>query len=270
MLELLAINIGFIKIRFVDILDIILVGLLLYQLYKLLKGSLAFNIFIGLAFLFGIWFLVRALEMRMLSNILNQFVGLGVIALVIVFQPEIRRFLLLLGKGGRFAQSELWQKYVLREEINSNKKVTEIGQAVKKLASTKTGALIVLTETSQLQFVVETGVVLNADLSATLLESIFEDGGALHDGAVIIYKDKIIAASCTLPVSADKRLTDNLGTRHKAGLGISEKSDAVAIIVSEESGQIAIAENGKLLKNLSNQQLNVKLKTLFESQKDAK
>lgn len=264
MFELLAVNIDFISIRFVDILDVLLVALLLYQLYKLLKGSIAFNIFIGIAFMFGIWFLVRALEMRMLSNILNQFIGLGVIALVIVFQPEIRRFLLLLGKGGKFAQSELWQKYILREKIDASQKMNEILTAVSELAKTQTGALIVLTETSKLQFVVDTGTTLNADISSSLLESIFQKKSVLHDGAVIIYEDKIVAASCTLPVSTDKKIRGKLGTRHKAGVGITQNSDALSIIVSEETGSISYAINGNLSHNVSIEKLKTRLTELLE------
>lgn len=261
---LLAIQIDFIKIRLVDVIDILLVALLLYQLYKLLKGSIAFNIFIGLSFLFGIWFLVRALEMRMISNILNQFIGLGVIALVIVFQPEIRRFLLLLGKGGRFTKSEIWQKYILREEIDYQAKSKILKETVDTLAKSKTGALIVLTDATELQLVVDNGVQLNAMMSKPLLESIFQKDSALHDGAVIIHENKIIAAGCTLPVSSNVSHS-KVGTRHKAAVGITEQSDALAIIVSEENGSISLANNGKLNYNLSKKDFSTALDAFLHS-----
>lgn len=246
MIELMFINIGFLELRLLDVIDIILVAVLLYYLYKLLRGSIAFNIFIGLAAIYGLWFLVKILNMTMLSSILGQFIGLGVIALVIVFQPEIRRFLLFIGKGSSFARTSVWKKYVLREETDVSREMNSLKKAVTRLSASSTGALIVLAGTTKLQHFADTGVALNAYISSKLLETIFDKSTPLHDGAVIISESRIVAAGCTLPVSDNQKLPSRVGTRHRAAVGISERTDAIVIIVSEETGRISVAEKGKL------------------------
>lgn len=245
----LLFSIGFLEIRLLDVLDVILVGILIYQLYRLVKGSLAFNIFIGLLIVYLAALVVRSVNMELLSGILDQFLGVGVIAVLIVFQPEVRRFLLYVGRSSRFSRESIWNKLSVRKWRISTEKEIEINQMVKavdNLSRTNTGALIVYANTSRLQFVVETGVKLDSKISGTLLESIFYKNAPLHDGAVIISEDRILAAKCVLPVSENPDLPSHLGMRHRAAVGISEQSDALAVVVSEERGQISYAYEGRL------------------------
>lgn len=246
---ILLFSIGFLDIRLLDVLDVILVGILIYQLYRLVKGSLAFNIFIGLLIVYLAALVVRSANMELLSGILDQFLGVGVIAVLIVFQPEVRRFLLYVGRSSRFSRESIWNKLSVRKWRISTEKEIEINQMVKAvdyLSRTNTGALMVYANTSRLQFVVETGVKLDSKISGTLLESIFYKNAPLHDGAVIISEDRILAAKCVLPVSENPDLPGHLGMRHRAAVGISEQSDALAVVVSEERGHISYAYEGRL------------------------
>ena len=242
-------QIGFLDIRLLDVLDVLLVGFLIYQLYRLVKGSLAFNIFIGLLIVYLAALVVRSVNMELLSGILDQFLGVGVIAVLIVFQPEVRRFLLYVGRSSRFSRDSIWSKLSVRKWSISTEKEIEINQVIKavdNLSRTNTGALIVFTLSSRMQFVVDTGVTLESKISGSLLESIFYKNSPLHDGAVIIAEDKILAAKCVLPVSENPDLPSHLGMRHRAAVGVSEQSDALAVVVSEERGIISYAYEGKL------------------------
>jgi len=263
MFELLSIHIGFLEIRILDIIDIFLVAILLFYVYKLLRGSIAFNIIIGIAFLYLTWFLVKTLNMKMLSTILGQFIGLGVLAFVILFQPEIRKFLLLLGKSRTIAKIGILKNVFQQAERDYSKEINSIAKAFYNLSNSKTGALIVISGSSQLQFICATGVSLNADISAKLLESIFEKKSPLHDGALIISDDKILAAGCTLTLSENQNLPKRIGTRHRAAVGVSENSDAMAFLVSEETGKISVTQNGKLEMGVSLYQLKRRLKKAF-------
>lgn len=245
----LLFSIGFLDIRLLDLLDIFLVGILIYQLYRLVKGSLAFNIFIGLLIVYLAALVVRSVNMELLSGILDQFLGVGVIAVLIVFQPEVRRFLLYVGRSSRFSRESIWNKLSVRKWRISTEKEIEINQmvnAVDNLSRTNTGALIVYAMTSRLQFLVDTGVTLESKISGSLLESIFYKNSPLHDGAVIIAEDKILAAKCVLPVSENPDLPSYLGMRHRAAVGVSEQSDVLSVVVSEERGQISYAYEGQL------------------------
>ena len=265
---LLFIKIGFLEIDLLDIIDVALVGLLIYQLYKLLKGSIAFNIFLGLLLVYFVWFIVRLLEMELLEGILSQFIEVGVIALLIVFQPEIRKFLLLLGKGSKFSQYNF-----LRHRIFSKSKtspifegyIDEIINSLEHLKRSKIGAIIVLSETSRLQFYLNTGVKIDSAISSKLIESIFEKNGPLHDGAIIIAEFRILAAGCVLPVSENPDLPTRLGLRHRAAVGITEQSDAIALTVSEERGELSYARNGRLIQNITSDEARVLLTKFFES-----
>jgi len=263
MFHLLSIHIGFLELRILDFVDIFLVAVLLYYVYKLLKGSIAFNIFIGIGFLYFIWYLVKALDMKMISTILGQFIGLGVLAFVILFQPEIRRFLLMLGKSRQFAKSNVLKNFIETKQIDYTKEINQIAFAMQNMAKTKTGALIVISGSSQMLFICDTGVSLNADISAKLLESIFEKNSPIHDGALIISSKKILAAGCTLPLSENQNLPKRIGTRHRAAVGISEKTDSITFIVSEETGHISVAENGNLEMNITQNKLKRRLKKAF-------
>lgn len=242
---------AFIKIRFLDIIDIFLVAILLYYLYKILRGTGAMNIFLGLIAIYVFWWLVRAFEMELLTEILGQFMSVGVLALIIVFQPEIRKFLLIVGsrsflrnrEGGLF--SRFWQ--VGKEEsLNIN----EIVYACEHFSETKTGSLIVITRQNNLEFFVETGQIIDAVVSRQLLENIFYKNSPLHDGAVIITHNRIKAARCVLPVSDSRVFPAYLGLRHRAAMGIAEQSDAISIVVSEQTGRISMVKNGELKRNI--------------------
>ena len=264
----LFIKIGFLEITFLDLLDIALVGLLIYQLYKLLSGSIAFNILMGLLLVYFIWFLVRVLEMELLQGILGQFINVGVIALLIVFQPEVRKFLLFLGRGSRFNKYNMFWKNLLSKEKRQplfDPYIKQITVALENLSAVKTGAIIVLSETSRLQFYADSGVILNSNISSKLIESIFEKNSPLHDGAIIIADLKIVAAGCILPVSDSTDLPSRLGLRHRATVGITEQSDAIAIAVSEETGQISYARNGRLIQDLTIDEITILLTKFFET-----
>ena len=242
------------NISFLNILDIVLVIILIYQVWKWLRNSLAFNIFIGLVFVYLITVAARWLDMRLISGILGQFINVGVLLLVIVFQPEIRRFLLYLGRGQKIRNNKWFQKYFMNDEqINSDVdlEVFDIVEAIKVLSNERTGALVVFTATSNLQHYADNGTIINGEISKNLILSIFDKTSPLHDGAIIIDNDKIKAASSILPTSDNPDLPRHLGTRHRAAVGITEMSDATAIVVSEESGKISIAKDGGIHENVS-------------------
>ncbi|MFC2117054.1 diadenylate cyclase CdaA [Bacteroidota bacterium] len=240
---------GFIfdSIRILDIVDILLVAFLLYQLYKLIRGTVAINIFAGIFILYLFSLLVDTLGMRLLHSILSQFIGLGVIALIIVFQQEVRRFLLIIGTR-YFGKDKLTFENLFSAQSDQREKVniTAIDKACRNMAKTKTGALIVIAKKSELRSFVETGDIINSDTSSRLLETLFYKNNPLHDGAVIIVKNRIRAAKCVLPVSDNPDLDPNLGMRHKAALGMSENTDSFVIVVSEQTGLISIFNNSKI------------------------
>lgn len=257
---ILGFTIGFLEVSLVDILDIALVSFLLYQVYNLMRGSVAVRIFIGFLSLYLIYLVVRAAEMELLSAILGQFMGVGVIAALILFQQEIRKFLLLLGKTTSFNSengflSNLpWKKRKAGQELN----ITPLIEASKSLGGTNTGALIVLSKGSELKFYSESGDMIDAIVSKRLLMAIFNKTSPLHDGAVIIYKGRIKAARCVLPVT-EKDVPAQFGLRHRAAIGMSEATDTILLIVSEETGQLSVARNGTIYHNLSNQEIRVKI-----------
>lgn len=259
MIHLLSFTIGFLEITWIDVLDILLVGLLLYQLYKLLRGSIAVKIFLGFLSVYLIYLVVKAAKMELLTAILGQFIGVGVIAALILFQQEIRKFLLLIGKttvlNDRFFRLP-WKKKTKRgDEIN----FTMIIETAKILGGTNTGALIVFAKESELKFYADSGDYLDAEISKRLLIAIFQKNSPLHDGAVIISKNRIKAARCILPVSEREDLPASFGLRHRAAIGMTEVTDSVVLIVSEETGQISLAVNGKIYTNLSKAELRGKL-----------
>ena len=239
----------FIKIGFIDILDIFLVGLLIYQAYKLIKGTAAMNIFTGVLVFYFIWIIVKALHMDLLGEIMGQIIGVGGIALVILFQQEIRRFLLRIGT--RYIDSRK-QMRLVRAFMGKQKRaisletLEEITLACKRMAETKTGALIVLAHSSALEVVAETGDRIDALVNRRLIETIFFKNTPLHDGAMLIFGEKIIAARCTLPISESPSIPAHYGMRHRAAIGITEQSDASVIVVSEQRGEISFVTNGEI------------------------
>ncbi len=251
-------HIGFLTVRLLDLLDILIVSFLLYKVYQLLKGGTAINIFIGIVSMYLLWFLfVKIFEMQLLGAILGQFMSVGVLALIIVFQQEVRRFLVLLGSSSLTGKDSLTRKILpwnWKEEQVITADLIPVIKACESMSNTKTGAILVLSRTTDLKFFENSGDAMDADVSKRLLESIFFKNSPLHDGAVIIRNNKIKAARCVLPVTDNNEIPAQLGMRHRAALGITEQSDAISIIVSEETGNISVAKNGILENNLSIQE----------------
>ena len=255
---------AFITIRILDIIDILLVAYLMYQVYLLIRGTVAMNIFIGILSVYLVWIIVKALEMQLLGTILGQVIGVGVIALIIVFQQEVRRFLIFIGNQ-YFSRNRLTLEKVIPLSLTQQSKVRikSVIKAVINMAKSKTGALIVISKKSELTVFAETGDALNADTTSRLIESIFNKDSPLHDGALIITGDKLIAARCVLPVSENLNLPPNYGLRHRAALGMSENTDSFVIVVSEQSGKISTAESGKLQMEVDPKDLMSKMELDF-------
>ncbi len=238
----------FIDFSFLDILDIILVAVLLYYIYKLLKGTVAINIVVGITVIFLIWKITQALRMEMLSGILGYLLSGGVIALIIVFQQEIRKFLLMIGTTNfSTRRGFLNQLKFLQSEINTDTDVESIVNSCVHLSTTKTGALIVIERTNKLDFLVNSGDNMNALVNEAIIESIFYKNSPLHDGATIIRDNYIIATRVILPVSDNSKIPARFGLRHRAAIGIAEKTDAVCILVSEETGEISYIKDAEFV-----------------------
>lgn len=256
---ILLFKIGFLDVSWVDLVDIGLVSILLYQVYKLIRGSIAVNIFLGILALYLIYLIVRAAQMELLATILGQFMGVGVLAMIILFQPEIRKFLLVIGRGTEFRENFLKTLAHWRNDFNDETDVSEIIEAAKTLKGTKTGALIVFSRDSELKFYLETGDSIDAEISKQLIISIFYKNNPLHDGAIIIHKGRIKAARCVLPVSDNDHLPPQFGMRHRAAVGMSETTDTLVMAISEETGRLVLARDGKFLKALKLKQVEQKI-----------
>lgn len=245
-------HIGFITVSLIDLVDIVLVAFIFYKLYQVMRGTVAAQIFIGLLMILALSFAARALGMRALGWLLGTLTNIWVIAFIILFQPELRRLFLYFGKN-RFVRFFI--------HIDISETVDEIADAAAELSSKQHGALIVIARGSALRAIAETGEEMGAKVSKELLIAIFNPKAPLHDGAVVIRGDTIEAARCTLPLTATTKISGYvLGMRHRAGLGMSEQSDALVVIVSEETGTISIAEDGVLSRGLSPEGLRRKLK----------
>lgn len=247
---------AFITIRFLDILDIFLVALLLYQLYRLIKGTVAFNIVIGLFSLYLLWLIVKALNMQLLGSIMGQFIGVGVLALIVVFHPEIRKFLVFIGTNYNVNRVLSLDKLfgTHKEKTVEDEQIEILAETCFSLSKSKTGALIVIARNSELADQVRTGEAINALISSSLLRTIFFKNTPLHDGAVIIKSNVIAAAGCILPLT-QREVDKALGLRHRAAIGITENTDAVAIVVSEERGSVSFAAEGELKRRISREVL---------------
>jgi uncharacterized protein (TIGR00159 family) len=260
-------RIGFLSVRLLDIIDILIVAFLLYKIYQLLKGGAAMNIFIGIVSIYILWWLfVKILNMQLLGAILGQFMSVGVLALIIVFQQEVRRFLLFIGTNSFTGKDSITRRLLpwnWQVKPQNNFSIIPIVKACSGMSKSKTGAIIVIARSTDLNFYESTGDIMDAEVSKRLLESIFFKNSPLHDGAVIIQNDKIKAARCVLPVTENTELPAQYGMRHRAALGITEQSDAISIIVSEETGAIALAIDGKLTFNLSPEELERALQKEF-------
>lgn len=236
----------FLDVRILDILDIVLVAVLLYYVYKLVKGSAAINIFIGIVIIYLIWKLTQLLQMEMLSSVLGEFIGVGMFALIVVFQQEIRKFLLMIGSTNITGTNNFIRQFNLSNRENKTLNyVDTIVEACRKLGTTNTGALIVIKRNTKLDFVKNTGDDMDIKVNRPIIESIFYKNSTLHDGAIVIEDGRITATRVILPVSNDRDIPLRFGLRHRAAVGISEKTDAVALVVSEETGQISYLKNGE-------------------------
>ena len=228
----------FIQVRIFDIIDIILVALLFFWFYRILKGTSAISIFLGIVAIFLIWQVVKALQMELLSSILGAFVSVGFIALIIIFQPEIRRFLFTIGTQA--------QEGKLMQRFNAGLNVDAISKACLNMSDIKQGALILVARKNNLDDIASTGVVVNADISNPLIENIFFKNSPLHDGAMIIRNNRITAARCILPVTQKTNIPGHYGLRHRAAIGVTEVNDCIALVVSEETGNISMVVNGEI------------------------
>ena len=244
---------GFLNMTLIDVIDIFVVALLMFQIYRLTRGTNALRIVAGILIVYLLWIVVRALKMELLSMILGQVIGVGVIALIIVFQQEIRRFLLLLGtqytNRRHSFMSRIFRPRGRGVNVVGQEWIETVVEASADMARTKTGALIVIGQQSDLRLIAEGGIALDAKVSTSLLKNIFFKNAPLHDGAVLIEGDRIVAAKCILPVTQSD-VPKSYGTRHRAAIGMSEISDAIIIVVSEETGGISIAQGGELRRNI--------------------
>ena len=250
----------FLDIRLIDIVDIFLVAFLMFRLYKLIKGTVALNIVIGIFAFVLIWLVIKALNMELSASILDNFVNVGVLAIIIVFQQEIRRFLLLIGSKYNISNKFSMDKFFASSGKGMlNIYIKPVVRACDYFAKTKTGALIVITKDSELLDYVQTGELINAVISTRFLESIFFKNSPLHDGAVIITGNKVKAAGCILPVSQSMTMPQHVGLRHRAAMGITEATDAISIVVSEETGRISLFSKGEMEMGLSPDDLTERL-----------
>ena len=249
-------------IRLIDIIDIVLVAYLLYRTYKVLSGTIAIRIFIGILTFIVIWLIVTyTFQMQLLGAIMNQIVNVGVIGLIVLFQDEIRQFLNRLGSRNNIITRFFGKIFFSGKEEIINSEIMQIVIACKNMSKEKIGALIVIKRAMSLHSVEITGDMVNADINSRLIENIFFKNSPLHDGAMVIANNKIASVGCILPVTHSLNIPKELGLRHRAALGISEKTDAKAIIISEETGRISVAEKGNLRLDLTPEELETFLST---------
>jgi len=239
-----------------DIIDILLVALMLYYIYRLMKESRSLNVFMGIIIFVVIWLIVsQVLEMRLLGSIMDKLISVGAIALIVLFQEEIRKFFYTIGAHQRFQSLKKLFKWGDKHSKEDRSHILPIVIACMNMAKGKVGALIVIERQTPLDDIVATGDVIDAQINQRLIENIFFKNSPLHDGAMIISKKRIKAAGCILPVSHDLDIPRRLGLRHRAAMGVSQSSDAISVVVSEETGQISTAINGEFKLNLTAEEL---------------
>ena len=245
----------FIEFSIKDLIDILLVAYLLYQTYRLMKDSGSINIFVGILVFIGCWLIVsQVLEMRLLGSIFDKLVSVGVIALIVLFQDDIRKFLVTVGSHKRWENFLRFLRNSKQEKVEQTD-IMPIVMACMNMSKSKTGALIVVEKNLPLNEIIRSGETINADVNQRLIENIFFKNSPLHDGAMIIRHKQIIAAGCILPVSHDLNIPKELGLRHRAAMGVSQETDALAIIVSEETGGISVAHKGQFHLRLTAEEL---------------
>ena len=254
-------NLDIINLRFLDVLDIVFVAFLLYYLYKLVKGTVAVNIFIGIVIIYLMGSLTELLQMELLSSVLGEFIGVGMFALIVVFQQEIRKFLLMIGSTNFTQKGKFFtQLRFLKGDLETSTNVEDIISACEAMGQSYTGALIIIQKNTNLDFVKNSGDDMNIELNQPIIESIFYKNSPLHDGAMVIEDNKITATRVILPVSNDRSIPLRFGLRHRAAVGITEKTDALALVVSEETGQISYVRDGEFVMFESNDELIDRIK----------
>ncbi len=259
---------GFIQVfKLSDLIDISILAVVIYQLMKVIRETRAMQLLKGIALLLLMLLLSDWLNLTAINYILGNTVQVGVFAIVVIFQPELRNVLERVGRSKAGKLMDIFSG--ANDGEKALKVIDELCEAAENLSRTKTGALIVIERQTKLGDVIRTGSIINADMSAPLLENIFVPNTPLHDGAVIVRDDRIYVAGCLLPLTSNSNLSRELGTRHRAALGISEASDAMVIVVSEETGKISIAINGTLTRNLDRNSLNKALVRVFRPQSAA-
>ena len=251
----------FIPFTLIDLIDIVLVATIMYWIYRVTRGTNAPYIFSGIIAIYLLWVVTKALNMELLSSMLGQVISVGVIALIILFQPELRRFLQLIGLRQKHFNF-ISRIFSAGEEEPMALNIDPIVIACRDMAETKTGALIVIRQESDLRLIAEGGIAIDAKTSVSLLKNIFFKNAPLHDGAVLIEGERIVAAKCILPVTQTE-VPKDYGTRHRAAIGMSEISDAIILIVSEETGSISIAQGGELRRNIEPARLQQTLQRYF-------
>jgi len=237
---------NFLEFKITDFIDIVLVAILLYYVYKLVKGTVAINIFLGIVIVWVLWKLTELLQMKMISSVVGGFMNIGLIALIIVFQQEIRKFLLLIGSTNLRTKRNFGRhfKFLKQESIPTETNVDAVIAACKKMGESQTGAILVIERANTLDFVKSTGDKMSIEVTQPILESIFYKNSPLHDGAAIVQGNYITATRVILPVSNERNIPLRYGLRHRAAIGITEKTDALSLVVSEETGTVSYIKNG--------------------------
>ncbi len=240
----------FLDFKITDLIDIVLVAVLLYYIYKLVRGTVAINIFIGIVFIWGFWKLTQLLGMKMISSVVGGFMQVGLIALIVVFQPEIRKFLLMIGSTNFAKKQNLTKrlKFLKQEEFAAPVDIDAVLAACENMSKSRTGAILVFKRNTSLDFVKESGDKMFLQVNQPIIESIFFKNSPLHDGAAIIEKNNITATRVILPVSNARNIPLRFGLRHRAAVGITERTDAVALVVSEETGLVSYIKNGEFIR----------------------
>lgn len=260
---------GFLRISLIDILDILLVALIIYQVFRWIRGSSAMSIFVAIISLYVLRVVVSALNMRLMSAIMATVLDVGVLALIVIFQPEIRRFLIRFGSRYRInAKGKGILNKILGVSDNKlgNEAVKELTEACRSMSQEKTGALIVIQHKTSLDYITETGDRIDANINRRLLMNLFFKNSPLHDGAIVINDGHIVAARCTLPITEKTDIPPSFGMRHKAAIGISEETDADVIVVSEETGRISLVRGGNVTPINNINELTLMLANSFSEQ----
>ena len=256
---------GFIPFTFIDFLDIFLVACLLFIIYKAVRGTNAPYIMVGIVMVYIGWVIVKALNMELLSTILGQIISVGVIALLVIFQPELRRFLFTIGR--RQKEFDFIYRFFSFNRKQNSTDTSPIISACMDMSEDKVGALIVFRRSDDLEYLVEGGIPIDAKITTSIIKNIFFKNSPLHDGAIVIDNNRIVAAKCILPVT-QSNVPKSYGTRHRAAIGVSEMTDAVVLVVSEETGAVSIVKSGQIKHKIELHKLSTELKRALGEESD--